>query len=102
MELNVSATFPARPVQEPGRRTEKSPSLIVCRLARIALSSPEARAAAGSSARAEFPLRPDFGLSSDAPDATAAAVSPLLFFIKISLTAGGARRLAKSSLLGFL
>src|SRR4029077_15186879 len=35
MSLNVSAIFPARPVQAPGRRTEKSPSRMECKLARI-------------------------------------------------------------------
>ncbi len=30
MELKVSAILPERPVQEPGRRTEKSPSRMVC------------------------------------------------------------------------
>ena len=35
MSLKVSAILPARPVQAPGRRTEKSPSRMECRLARI-------------------------------------------------------------------
>ena len=39
ISLKVSAIFPARPVQEPGRRTEKSPSRMVCRLARMTLRS---------------------------------------------------------------
>src|ERR1700678_2265525 len=39
MSLNVSAIFPASPVQFPGSRTEKSPSRMVCRLARITLRS---------------------------------------------------------------
>src|ERR1700689_3602998 len=39
MSLNVSAIFPAIPVHEPGKRTDKSPSRMVCKLARIAASS---------------------------------------------------------------
>src|ERR1700743_983926 len=39
MSWNVSAIFPAIPVHEPGKRTDRSPSRIVCRLARIAASS---------------------------------------------------------------
>src|SRR5579862_2220323 len=42
MSLNVSAILPARPVQVPGRRTEKSPSRTVRRPARITPSSGEA------------------------------------------------------------
>ena len=45
MSLNVSAIFPASPVQVPGSRTEKSPSRIVCRLARITLRSADAASA---------------------------------------------------------
>src|SRR6266481_5425501 len=36
MSLNVSASFPSTPTHAPGRRTEKSPSRIVCRAMRIA------------------------------------------------------------------
>src|ERR1700733_14983203 len=39
ISLNVSAIFPARPVQFPGSRTEKSPSRMTCRLDRITLRS---------------------------------------------------------------
>src|SRR5947209_18048602 len=39
MSLKVSATFPASPVHETGRRTEKSPSRMTWRLARTALRS---------------------------------------------------------------
>src|SRR5260370_5408942 len=36
ISLKVSAIFPPTPVQTPGKRTEKSPSRIVCKLTRIA------------------------------------------------------------------
>src|SRR5258706_11721969 len=36
ISLKVSAIFPPTPVQTPGKRTEKSPSRMVCRLTRIA------------------------------------------------------------------
>src|SRR5579872_145421 len=39
MSLKVSAIFPASPVHDPGKRTDKSPSRMVCKLARIAASS---------------------------------------------------------------
>ena len=52
ISLKVSAIFPARPVQEPGRRTEKSPSRIVCRLASMTARSGDT----GSAARLERPL----------------------------------------------
>src|ERR1700719_2380784 len=35
ISLKVSAIFPPTPVQTPGRRTEKSPSRMVCKPARI-------------------------------------------------------------------
>jgi len=35
ISLKVSAIFPRKPVQYPGRRTEKSPSRMVCRPASI-------------------------------------------------------------------
>ena len=42
ISLNVSAIFPANPTHEPGSRTEKSPSRMVCRLAKITLRSRDA------------------------------------------------------------
>src|SRR5205807_10190810 len=50
ISLNVSATFPASPVQDTGRRTEKSPSRIVLRAPRITLRSTE------TGSPPEFPL----------------------------------------------
>src|SRR6266849_4539467 len=58
MSLNVSAIFPASPVQEPGSRTEKSPARIVCRLASITLRSAEI----GSASALECPLFPGSGV----------------------------------------
>src|SRR5258708_27733924 len=52
ISLNVSATFPASPVQDTGRRTEKSPSRMVLRAPRITLRSTEK----GSPLEPEFPL----------------------------------------------
>ena len=39
ISLKVSAIFPARPAQEPGSRTEKSPSRMLCRLVRMTVRS---------------------------------------------------------------
>src|SRR3984957_14951542 len=39
ISLNVSATFPARPTQVPGRRTVKSPSRMYCRLVSMTVRS---------------------------------------------------------------
>src|ERR1700722_5843184 len=39
MSLNVSATFPARPVHVPGSRTVKSPSRMVCRHVKMTFKS---------------------------------------------------------------
>ena len=52
MSLNVSAIFPARPVHEPGSRTEKSPARMVCKLASMTLRSADV----GSATKAELPL----------------------------------------------
>ncbi len=52
MSLKVSAILPGNPVHDPGRRTEKSPCCICCRLTRMALKS----AVVGSEMPAAFPL----------------------------------------------
>src|SRR6266851_6879899 len=52
ISLNVSATFPASPVQDTGRRTEKFPSRMVLRAPRITLRSTET----ASPPDPEFPL----------------------------------------------
>ena len=63
ISLNVSAIFPASPVHAPGSRTEKSPSRMVWRLARIALSS----AGAISERPAGCPLLFTLALASSVP-----------------------------------
>ena len=52
ISLKVSAIFPGRPVHDPGRRTEKSPSRMVCRLASMTPRSGDT----GSTAGLERPL----------------------------------------------
>ena len=63
MSLNVSAIFPASPVQFPGRRTEKSPSRIVWRLARIMLRSADAASALGEPRPLLFALGAGSGIA---------------------------------------
>src|ERR1700692_2568363 len=101
IELNVSAIFPGSPVHDPGSRTEKSPFLMICRLARIVLRSLEPGPAAVSSTCTEFPFRPFFGLSPGASVAPAVVLARLLFFIKISCTGGGSGTSTKDSTLAF-
>src|SRR6185437_7895225 len=74
MLLKVSAILPGSPVQEPGRRTEKSPSCMRCRLARMTL-----RSADGASATSVlWPL-----LASAVCGAFAGAVAVLELFLFI-------------------
>src|SRR3984885_1499622 len=79
MELKVSATLPASPVQEPGRRTEKSPSRMVCRPARITLRSPPVGRATATESPLVLLL---FSPASNPPLATVETVSRLFFFIE--------------------
>ncbi len=53
ISLNVSATFPASPTHVPGSRTVKSPSRMVCKLARMTARSRDSSATAAF----DFPLR---------------------------------------------
>src|ERR1700755_3211770 len=76
MLLNVSAILPGRPIHEPGRRMEKSPSCIFCREDRMTV-----RSAAGASTTPTAPA--EWPLLSIGFFAAAAAVDELelLFFI---------------------
>ncbi len=76
ISLNVSAIFPGSPVQDPGRRTEKSPSRIVCRLASITLRS--ADAPSPLPALCPFPLMGNWELL---PAATPAGSRSILFMM---------------------
>src|ERR1700730_18582717 len=75
MELNVSAIFPSRPVHDPGSLTEKSPSRMVRRPAKITLRSGEAESP--TSTECPFFFSPGSGL----PLATTVAASGLLLFM---------------------
>ena len=88
MSLNVSAIFPASPVQFPGKRTEKSPSRMVCRLARITLRS--ADTGSDSTAVTARPLLLAFGLGSGI--AAVVALLGSLRFILLSTVQTSARR----------
>src|SRR5580704_14190151 len=79
MSLNVSAIFPANPVQLLGRRTEKSPSRMVLRLARITLRS----AGIASLARAVAPFVLRLERTSGPADAFSGSV---LFILASCLT----------------
>ena len=78
MSLKVSAIFPASPVHDPGSRTEKSPSRMVCRLAKITPRSAEG----DSATRTECPFF--FSPASGPPLATAVVAPWLLLFIVFS------------------
>ncbi len=91
----MSAIFPGRPVQFPGKRTEKSPSRMVCRLARMTLRSPESE---GGWASAALPLLLLFAASSPpllplrvsagGASVTTVAVVCVFRFIRISCNRG--------------
>src|SRR5579863_1938156 len=77
MSLNVSAIFPGTPVQKPGRRTEKSPSRMVWRAARIEVKSTDSRCSAASA----VPFSPPGG------SVVAVRVLRVLFIVVVLLDA---------------
>src|SRR6266436_2517648 len=83
ISLKVSAIFPCKPVQYPGRRTEKSPSRMVCRPASITPRSADTDPLLPESC--PFSFRSGLG---SVPEVLAAA-SPSILFMRISRADNG-------------